>query len=281
MEKAFFSNTRPGKNVTHNTATFDLPILYFRDDFFGLYFTVDYKKVKSIMPSDNLHPLVMPNGRAVIAIAAYNYRDTTIGPYGEIPIGIPVVLNKKQSRLSSLLPLMKESNYPGFCVLVQHVPVTKVIARDAGRGEWGYTKFVADMKFRVTPEYFQCSMSDKTEHILDLHVPKRGFKLTDKKPLTSYSVKDQQLIKTVVKQNGIKRMSLNTKGAYVNFGHHPVAESIKELDISKEPFMSFYYTERSGVLPSGEIVEKGVRPFEGYIGETREAIHDTFYTDDD
>ncbi|MCP4552668.1 MAG: acetoacetate decarboxylase family protein [Bacteroidetes bacterium] len=275
----FFGNTRPGKAVTYNHVTFDLPILYFRDDFFGLYFTASYNKMKAIMPSDNLYPLKMPNGRAVIVIAAYNYRDTTLGPYGEIPVGIPVVLNKKGSRLSSLLPLIRESNYPGFGVLVQHLPVTKVEARDAGRGEWGYTKFVADMTFRVTPEYFQCSMSEKSAFILDLHVPKRGFRLIDKKPLTTYSVKNQQLIKTIIKQHGIKRISLNTKDSYINFGEHPVAESIKNLDISKKPFMSFYYTERSGVLPSGEIVEKGVRPFEGYIGDTMEAIHETFYTD--
>ncbi len=277
---AFFSNTRPGKSVTYNDATFELPILYFRDDFFGLYFTADFKKVKAIMPSDNLHPVILPNGRAIIGIAGYNYRDTTIGPYGEIPVGIPVVFNKKMSRLSSLRSLVKESNYPGFGVLVQHLPVTKVSARDAGRGEWGYTKFVADMKFRITPEYFQCSMHEKEAHILDLHMPKQGFKLMDTKPLTSYSVKDQQLIKTVVKQQGVKRMALNPKGAYLKLGSHPVSESIKALDISEKPFMSFYYIERSGVLPSGEVVEKEVRPFDGYQGEDREAIFETLYTDE-
>lgn len=278
---AFFLNTRPGKTVTHGDATFDLPILYFRDDFFGLYFSADYQKVKAIMPTKNLHPLMMPSGRAVIVIAAYNYRDTTIGPYGEIPVGIPVIHNSKKGRLSSIAPLLRESNHPGFGVLVQHLPVTKVIARDAGRGEWGYTKFVADMEFRVTPEYFHCSMREKETHILDLHVPKGGIRLTDKKPLTTYSVKKNQLIKTVVKQYGIKHLGFLPKEAHVRFGRHPMAESIKDLGISEVPFMSMYYTERSGVLPSGEVVEKDVGSFEGYIGETREALHDTLYTDYD
>ncbi|MCP4178840.1 MAG: acetoacetate decarboxylase family protein, partial [bacterium] len=250
------------------------------DDFFGLYFTADYKKVKAIMPSDNLHPLKMMNGRAVIAIAAYNYCDTSIGPYGEIPVGIPVVFKNKKNRISSLRPLIQESNYPGFGVLVQHLPVTKVLARDAGRGEWGYTKFVADMKFRVTPEYFQCNMNERDDHILDIHVPKKGFRKYDKKPLITYSVKNQQLIKTVVEQIGIKRMSFNTKGAYVKFGNHPVAESIKNLDISEKPFISIYYTERSAILPVGEVIEENVNSFEGYIGDSREAIHDTYYTEE-
>ncbi len=277
----FFSDTRPGKNATHNEANFDLPVLYFRDDFFGLYYTCGYKKVKNIMPSDNLHPLMLPNGRAVIVIGAYNYRDTSIGPYGEIPVAIPCVLNEKKSRLSGIVPLLRESGYPGFGVLVHHLPVTKVLARDAGRGEWGYTKFIADMTFRVTPEYFACSMSDNSDSILDIHVPKKGFRVKDNKPLTTFSVKDNQLIKTVINQTGIKRISLNTKGAGVTFGNHPMARSITDLEISKKPFMSFYYTERSAILPSGEIVEKDIRPFEGYIGENRKAVHETFYTDAD
>ncbi|MFH2131880.1 MAG: acetoacetate decarboxylase family protein, partial [bacterium] len=164
---SFFDNTRPGKMATFQSATFELPILYFRDDFFGLYFSADYKKVKAIMPSDNLHPLVLPNGRAVIGIAAYNYTDTSIGPYGEVPVGIAVTFNRKKSRISSLAPLIKESNYPGFGILVQHLPVTRAEARDAGRGEWGYAKFIADMKFRITPESFRCSMNEKKAHILD------------------------------------------------------------------------------------------------------------------
>ncbi len=277
----FFANTRPGTRASYGEADFDLPILYFRDDFFGLYFTADYKKVRDIMPSENLHPLRMPHGRAVIVIAAYNYRDTTIGPYGEIPVAIPVVFNKKKGRLSSLVPLLMESGYPDFGVLVMHLPVTKVVARDAGRGQWGYTKFVADMTFRVTPEYMHCTMLEKQRHILDLHVPRKGIPITDKKPLTTYSVKDGRLIKTVIRQYGVKHLGILPKAAYVKFGHHPMADSIKALDISPKPFISMYYTERSGILPSGQVMETGVKPFDGYIGENRAAVHDTFYTDGD
>lgn len=233
------------------------------------------------MPSPNLHPLRLPHGRAVIVIAAYNYRDTTIGPYGEIPVVIPVVFNAKKGPFSSLIPLLRESSYPNFGVLVQHLPVTKVIARDAGRGEWGYTKFVADMTFRVTPEYFHCTMNEKETHILDLHVPRKGIRMTDKRPLTTYSVKEGQLIKTVIRQYGIKRVGLLPQDAFVTYGNHPMANSIKALDISKKPFMSMYYTERSGILPSGEVMETGVNPFDGYIGATRDAVHDTYYTDYD
>ncbi len=55
-----------------------------------------------------------------------------------------------------------------------------------------------------------------------------------------------------------------------------MAASIRQLGISPKPLMSMYYTERSGILPSGKIIESGVDSFEGYIGEAREAVHETF-----
>jgi hypothetical protein len=276
---AFFDNARPGQNVTHGQATFELPILYFRDDFFGLYFTADYTKVKAIMPSERLVPLMLPNRKAIVAVAAFNYIDTTIGPYGEVPVVIPVVHKGRGTRLASVLPLLMEGYYPGFGLLVQHLPVTKVVARDAGRGQWGYTKFVADMIFTVTPEYLRCTMSEKNTPILDLHVRKKGFRATDRKPMITYSVKEGRLIKTVIRAVGLKRVSLLPWGSHVTWGDHPMAESVRALGISAKPFMSMYYSERSAILPSGEMLESNARPFDGYRGETRAGIHQTFYTE--
>lgn len=276
----FFAMTRPGREVIHGQAAFELPILYFRDDFFGLYFTADFVKVKAIMPSDRLHPLRMPNGKAVMAVAAYNYLETSIGPYGEVAVVIPVVFDEVKTRFTSILPLLLESRYPGFGVLVQHLPVTRTVARDAGRGEWGYTKFIADMTFRITPDYFQCAMREKQISILDLRVERKGICLPDRKPLTTYSVKKGQLIRTVIKQRGIKRLAILPGGSHVRWGDHPMARSVIDLGISSRPFMSIYYPERAGILPPGEVVENGVRPFEGYRGEEREGELDIDYTDD-
>ena len=106
-----------------------------------------------------------------------------------------------------------ESNYPGFGVLVYHLPVTKAEARDAGRGEWGYPKFIADMRFKINTDYLECSMREKETHILDLRVARNGICLQDKKPLITFSVKENKLIKTIVPQKGIRRIALNPKNS--------------------------------------------------------------------
>ena len=66
-------------------------------------------------------------------------------------------------------------------------------------------------------------------------------------------------------------------GSHLKLGQHPVAESIRSLGISSRPFISVYYPERAAILPSGTVIEKGVRPMEGHLGEDRKAVHSIEY----
>jgi len=273
--KPFFENAAPVRSVTHGQASFDLPILYYRDDAFGLYFTADADAVSAVMPSDRLFPVLLPNKRALAAIFAFNYIDTSIGPYGEVAVALPAVYGKPITPAGGILPALMESRYPGFGVVVMHLPVTRVEARDAGRGEWGYTKFIADMHFEITPEYMQCRLGEGDDHILDLKVKRRGVYLRDRKPLITYSVKEGALIRTVIPQRATKRISLFTGGCDLVLGEHPVARSIRALKLS--PLMSVYYPERPAILPSGKVIERDVRPLEGYSGSDRTAVHHVSY----
>jgi len=275
--QTFFGDSSPVNTVTHGEATFDLPILYHRDDAFALYFTADYEKVKAVMPSEKLHPVILPGNKAIVAICAFNYIDTSIGSYGEVAVALPAVFDRQMTAFSGLMAAIRESGYPGFGVVVMHLPVTRVEARDAGRGEWGYTKFLADMHFSISPEYMECRMLEGQAPILDLRLKRKGFYLRDKKPLTTFSVRNGDLIKTVIPQTATKRISLMPGGSSLELGDHPVAESIRSLGISARPFMSVYFPERAGILPSGTVIETGVRPFEGHSGENRNAVHSVAY----
>ena len=274
----FFSNTRPGKEIIFNGKVAELPILYYRDDFFALYFTANFKKVSEILPSTNLYPVMTPNGKAIVGVGALNYIETTIGSYGEVAIVIPVVYGKKTSPFTGIIPACLESWYPGFGLLVMHLPVTSILARDGGRQGWGYTKFIADMHFIINSDYVECQMHEEDRHILDLRVLKKGLLMKETRPIITYSVLDNNLIQTIIPHKGIKRVAIQTKGSFLKWGNHPIAESVKSLDLSRKPFMSVYFPERSVILPLGNVIEANVSPFDGYRGKTREARHKMEYS---
>ena len=260
----FFEGTRPGRSVKTGDTSFELPILYSRDDAFLAFHTADMDHVKSLMPTDTLHPLRAPGGRALVGIVAFNYFDTTIGPYGEVGVFVPVIHGKKP--ILPLLPALLESRYPGFGNVVLHLPVTLQAARDAGRGVWGYPKFVSEMQWQFTPEYQECQLSEGGEHILNFRVAKSGRARRESTSLTTYSVLDGNLIKTVIGQRGIACNRLRPRGCALELGQHRVAKELRDMGLSSEPVATRYYVERSGILPAGTIIERGVRPLEGYAG---------------
>jgi hypothetical protein len=155
-------------------------------------------------------------------------------------------------------------------MLVAHLPVTRLAARDAGRGQWGYTKFVADMRFGVSPESCAVRMRQGDRHILSMRVERRGVAVRDRRPLVTYSVKNGALIRTTIPQVGTYRFGRAGGGSRLELGDHPVADSIRELGLSQTPFMARCYLERSAILPAGDEVETGVRPLDGFRGEERE-----------
>ena len=158
-----------------------------------------------------------------------------------------------------------------------HLPVTNQTARDAGRGEWGYPKFVADMYFTITPEALTCDLSEDGRHILTLHVVRQGFSLRDKKPLTTFSVRNRNLIETVISNKGMFRMGINPQGSYVKLGNHEVAQSIAGLGFAKKPLLSRYYLERNAILPQGRVIEENVLPLDGYAGRDGKGRYETVY----
>lgn len=272
----FFADARPGKPVRLGDADYELPILYFRDDCFGGFFAADFARVRAALPSDDLHPVRLLDGRAIVAVVAFNYIETTIGPYGEVGVCVPVTRGRAAPRL---LPALLESRYPGFGMVVLHLPVTNAVARDGGRVVWGYPKFVADMDFRITPELQSCRVSEGSSHILTLEVPRGGVLRNDRAPIRTYTVLNGDLVETEIPQHGTYRMSMRPKGARLSLGDHEVSRSIRDLGLSAEPFMTRYFVERAAILPEGRVIGRAARPLEGYRGSDRVGRHAVGYGD--
>jgi len=274
----FFDGTRPGTAVRHGEAAFDLPILYFRDDCFGLFYAADEDRARRLMPSGRLHPVRLGLGRTLVGVIAFNYIDTSIGPYGEVAVVVPVVHSSRPP--PPLLPAVLQSGYPGFGMVVLHLPVTGTLPRDAGRGQWGYPKFVADMHFTIAPEYLECRMTEEEAHVLTLRVARQGLLLRDASPLVTYTVRDGALVKTLIPSRGIRREGSFPQGCKLELGDHPVADTLRQLELSRRPLMSRYYPERSAILPAGDEVEQGVASVVDYGGTDREGTYAVRFLDE-
>jgi hypothetical protein len=248
--------------VHHGQAEFDLPIAYYRDDCFVGVFDAAYEPVAQVLPT-GLYPVTLFKGRCAIAIIAFNYLHTSIGPYGEIGITVPCT---RYPQTPPLLPLLLEMKFPTQGMFILHLPVTTSIARDAGRGVWGYPKFVADMDFEKFPSQQRVRLAEGDTPILTLTVEQRGIPLNDNRPLVTYSVLDQHLIKTTIPTQAVYQLGLWGQLGQLALGDHPIAEQLKSFDISTSAIFTKNYLSRASVLPVGETVTPVERFPLGYEG---------------
>ncbi len=129
-----------------------LPILYHRTRNINAFFMVDTQAVQAALKAvgaGRLQTTCNWGGKTLVALACYEYQDTSIGVYNEIGLAVPVVRAGVQPRLSHWMQTLRDVDDPGreVAFYVLHLPVDTEAACAAGREIWGLPKFVTPIDY--------------------------------------------------------------------------------------------------------------------------------------
>ena len=225
-----------------------LPIHYRDAESMMAFFPLPTGHVKGLLPKPQMRPVEVVPGYAVVALIAFEYRDTDIGAYNELGICFPILFNSPFS--IPFVPLLLEKSYPRLGFYVHHLPVTTQIACRAGREIWGYPKFVADIGFEENNEQRICHLHEGGKHILSLAVDRpEGSQKEEKRNLVTYSVLEDRVLKTVVRT----KMHIEyrrIRGADLTLGDHSIARELRGLEISPRLIESRIADAMEAVLPA-------------------------------
>jgi hypothetical protein len=100
-------------------------------------------RVKAILPSARTHPYRVTPWHCVVALSAYEYRDSNLEPYNEIAINVPFVVDRRSPLTTCTLRRMPEVPM----LYVHHLPVSTEISRAVGVEFAGFPKFITDISF--------------------------------------------------------------------------------------------------------------------------------------
>ena len=85
----FFEDT-PIKTLDMAGEPFEFPVLYYDFRMISTTFSAKTKKLKKLLPHANFKPIEILPGTGMLIITAFEYLDTSIGPYNEVSVSIPV-----------------------------------------------------------------------------------------------------------------------------------------------------------------------------------------------
>lgn len=242
----FFQHVTNFQSIDTASGPITVPILYHDASAMWVYFSAPIHKVRSILPSNRLKPISLGNGKALYGVVCFEYRETAIGSYNEVGIGVPCRLDPLID--IPLLPALFNRFFNvGF--YVQYLPVTTQIAYDAGVDIWGLPKFLAHIMFENSRRGRRCSLhADSTEILtLEVSLPDSVLK-QDTYDFHTFSVKGPSLLKTPVQTVGHFWASRNAESAQLHLGTHPIAEQIRELQLDTKPLKTIIYPTTQIIL---------------------------------
>jgi hypothetical protein len=206
------------------------PAFYRDGTSLSVYLLAPLNKVRSIFPSNRMHPFRVTPWHSVVMISAFEYRDTDIGAYNEVSIGIPFVLDRVSPVFTGVL--RKTPEVP--MVYIHHLPVTTEIARLSGIEVANFPKFLAEISFDSESQWISCKVDAEGKNILTLSG--RKIKLRPSLRQRVYLITHQQ--------NRLLRLEFNLSDCEAGFsksqsdvrlelGNHPVGLELRELNLGR------------------------------------------------
>jgi len=258
----FFDGVRQSEQRTSAGAA-ELPILYRDASVAQLYYRVRPALAAATLP-EGLEPLVVA-GRALVVLAIFDYRETTIGPYGEL--GLAVMAKREGARISWRRALRTRFVAPQTLGLhVLNLPVTMERARAAGVELWGYPKYVTSIDTDFDARGLRCRLGDE----LRLEILGRRGLVAGGLPMCTLSASDGRWLRTVVRTSGRGRWSRARVRTDLR-GEGPTRTTFERLGLDRTQPSALFVCERfQAILPLGEdVVEAPVVATAPRAGDTR------------
>lgn len=214
----------------------DFPICYYETRCVQAFFRCPLPAVTASLHGTGLRPGQVLGREAIVAMAFFEYTDTSIGPYNEVGIAVPALPLPSRSG-SRWLELLRDVDNPcrelGFNVL--HLPVSTVAACAAGREIWGYPKFVSDIPFRLDGRDLDSGVTDpvQTNQSICRIYGRMGPGLPGPTlSLLLYSQVEQQRLRATVNVRGNTRLHLpGSVRLQLGQSHHPMHQTLRQLGL--------------------------------------------------
>jgi hypothetical protein len=243
MQKEDFFNGINQIEVKSGPYITKYPIFYREVLYLSLFLLAPLDKIKDILPSKRMNPFRLTPWHSMFTITATQYKDSDVGPYNQVSIGIPFVLDKQTPIFTGILHKVPEVPL----IYTLHLPVTTEHSRDSGIEMANYPEFLADINFSKENNWINCKAESEGQNILSLSgrgIPVKPF---PRQRVFTVTQKNDQLLRSEFNFSetmvGVSKKQSDVK---LEFGDHPIVQRIKDLYSGKVLQYQYY--------PSGQAI---------------------------
>lgn len=210
--------------------TFPTPTFYQDVGILAAAFMAPLDRVSALLPSKRLHPWRPTPWHGVVYIAAFEYRESDIGPYNEVMIAIPASVDHPSPVFTGLL---REAPAEADAYIV-HLPVTTEIAMNLGIEALGLPKFLADIEFKEEGDWVSSRLSKAGQHILTLAVRKGKLQTVPRSRSHLIGARGGRLLRSLaISAEGEQSVSKNPGDVKIELGEHRISQQLRDLGLGR------------------------------------------------
>lgn len=211
------------------------------DNCVGAFFEMSTADARGILPS-HLQPLEIQHTRSVLAILAFRFTESEVGPYDELVMAIitPPVVEPGR-------PLPKAAFFPFS------VATSTEVSRAHGIQRWHLPHFPGDVDFDFDEGdgTMEVTVSDGGDPVLEMMVTKREFRETTN-PYHCFMVDGGSRYKVNIFMSGPHSEHEDEAGQLI-LHEHPITGTLTLDEVDSFPFREEWY--RDGVQTFEELEE--------------------------
>lgn len=227
-----------------------LPVEVRSAKMFAATFLVDADAAQRLIDDTGLRVSRPRPGTAVCALSAVQYLDNDLGPYNEIAVAIVV-------RPHDLAPGAKPPSPFGgeVTTYIHRLPVNQTFTRAAGRGIWGFPKWVTDITYRRQGPVTDAVLVDHGELVLGLRVRRGPIPLPARDlHMSCYSFNDGVLRRTPwTTRNRAMRGGVGSTALTLG-SVHPMALELRALGLPRRAVFAMTTSRLTATFGAPEVV---------------------------
>jgi len=208
-----------------------VPIFYQDITSMGVFLLAPLDKVRDILPSKRMNPFRVTPWHCLVTITASENKETDLGPFNAVSIGIPFILDRISPLFTGILH--KPPEVPMIFVL--YMPVTTEKARKIGFEIASYPESLAEISFENGDKWISCKVDTEGENILTLSGRKINLNPSLRErvyPITLHQ--DRCLLRSEFNFSECESgVSTKQSDVRLEFGNHPIGVKLKELNLGK------------------------------------------------
>lgn len=229
-----------------------VPVLYEELSASLLFFLADEKKIREFIDNERVSPVKISNGTCLFALTVFDYTKCPTGPYKELALSVPVVIDAKFP--VPVLPLVFESFFKNYGFYTNLLAMNTEIARIHSEKIFGYPTYNENLKIDLFNQdgLLKINVAKEAEQILSITTKAPGhYKKMRGKNYNTFFKKNDKLCKVEMTVDATVSSSLFNNDSICVFSNHEICDRyINKFLLSNKPLYQMHYKQAVEVLSS-------------------------------